>query len=102
MPTEKSLYTPESRAVKMAARDIRKTMKHFQDEGKQGSFMKRHQSASTQKTYDEIKTSPLATQLLADGYPVAFALRVAKLEKQQLVDKGAGPEALAIAGSQQE
>ena len=93
MPTEKALYSPESRAVKLAARDIRSTIKSFKEQG-QIPFMQQKRSAATQRMYDEIKTSPLGSQLLAEGYPASMAYRVAQLEKQQLVERGAPAEAV--------
>lgn len=83
MPTEKALYTPESRAVKLAGRDIRAVMKGFKEAGKH-PFMTRKQSSRTQHLYDEIAASPMATQLLRDGYPVSFAYRVVQIEKQKM------------------
>jgi hypothetical protein len=93
MPTEKALYSPESRAVKIAARDIRAVMQKFKDGGKI-PFLEPKRSGTTQKKYDEITGSALASQLLSEGYPADFCYRVAKLERDQMA-AGIDPTALA-------
>lgn len=95
MPTEKALYTPESRSVKMAGRQIQDVMDHFKELGKD-HFMKQKRSAGTQRMYDAIARSPMASQLLSDGYPASFAYRVAQLEQKQLGERGVGADALAL------
>jgi hypothetical protein len=67
----------------MAAGNIRSVMKGFKEAGRH-PFMTRKQSSRTQRVYEEIQASPMATQLLRDGYPVAFAYRVVQLEKQKM------------------
>lgn len=94
VPTDKALYSPESRAVKLAAGDIRKTMKSFKEAG-QIPFMQQKQGTRTKNMYDEIKASALATKLLDEGYSVALAHRVAKLEREKFAEQGMTSEALA-------
>lgn len=94
VPTDKALYSPESRAVKLAAGDIRKTMQSFKEAG-QIPFMQQKQGARTTRMYEEIKSSAMATKLLEEGYSVAMAHRVARLEKEKFSQQGMTSEALA-------
>lgn len=94
VPTDKALYSPESRAVKLAAGDIRKTMQSFQEQG-QIPFMQQKQGARTTRMYEEIKGSAMASQLLSEGYPVSMAHRVAKLEKEKFAEQGMTSDAVA-------
>jgi hypothetical protein len=80
--------------VKLAAGDIRTTMKSFKEQG-QIPFMQQKQGKRTQNMYEEIKSSAMATKLLEEGYSVALAHRVAKLEKEKFADQGMTSEALA-------
>jgi len=80
--------------VKLAAGDIRRTMQDFKEQGKI-PFMQQKQSKSTQNVYDIIKQSALASQMLAEHYPVAIAYRVAQLERQKFSEQGLTAEGLA-------
>lgn len=85
MPSDNEFdYTPESRAVKAVAGDVKKVVEHFRSMRAAG-FMDAKRSRATERMHQAITDSPLGSRLLAEGYPVAFAYRVAKLEKQRLV-----------------
>ena len=99
MPTDKAKYSVETQAVKLASKDIKDTMQGFKDEGKI-PFMKTKQGKSTQRMYEAIQASAMATKLLDEGYPAAMAYRVAQLERQKFAEQGMTSEGLAIQQAQ--
>ena len=78
-------FTPETRAVQMAAEDMRRLGKMFGES--KGSFMQPIHGSATQAKYNAIGSSDIATRLLAEGYPVSFAHRVAQLERKKVSEE---------------
>lgn len=78
MPSDRAL-SPETRAVKMAADEMRKVMASFSDPGSP-RFMGQRRSRQTERTHELVANSQAASRLVTDGYSLEFAYRVAKME----------------------
>jgi hypothetical protein len=70
--------SPETRATKMAGDDIQRVIESFKGEPR---FMNQPRSAATQRLHELIDQSPLAKQMINQGFTQEFAERVAKIER---------------------
>jgi hypothetical protein len=75
--SDRALST-ETRATKMAGDEIRKVVDAFKGEPR---FMDQPRSIATQRLHDLIAQSPIAKQLINQGYTQEFAARAAKVER---------------------
>ncbi len=72
--------TSETRAVRHASESVQTLMAHMKE--KRGRFMEQARGPQSQHIHDAIAKSATATRLVAEGYPLSFAHRVARLESE--------------------
>lgn len=79
MPSDRA-FSPETRAVKGAAEDIKRVIDSFK--GEKRRFMATPRTSRTQRIHEIVANSDAARRLVAEGYTLEFAYRVARLEEQ--------------------
>ncbi|MBM4438770.1 MAG: hypothetical protein FJ029_16425 [Actinobacteria bacterium] len=83
MPSDKTL-SPETRAVKLAAKDLGAFRDSFRNQG--SLFMQARRSPSTERLRAAVLASPAARDLMANGHPLTLAARVARIEARERRD----------------
>lgn len=69
----------------MVAQDVRKVIEEFRS--RKQPFGETVRSERIAKAQEEIAASPVASWLLSEGYPMAFAHRAAQLERERNRDR---------------